>query len=554
MDDDLHAPAPRTGVDAALPRARHSTPTGSGPVSSVASATTEAQTDALVDFEQGLYRFDEETASHTIAVIARYAQGVSPSGKGTVRVDVSAHPHTSRTPAATAGDDFQSLSRQVTFAESEFALQDGVYRARKTLTLTLLDDAVAEGPEYVEIRLAKASNSAEVELCTRIACPATVEITEAEIPANKIGMTIEAVRSTVTEGQDVEFRVRALTPVGAWISTDVKLRAHESGKILLGNPGATRPLPSHPRFARTEREVIWTLATDDDEWPEDTSVVTAHIVAEGKVHPVGGPATVRILDNDGSVRRAPGVPERFEAIAGDGEITLAWEPPYSDGGRPVTRYEYGIALVPWTYVSANLDPAWIGMGNARGSYTIAGLRNDLGQAKQYQVRIRAVNAEGAGEATPFRSARPGRAGSPGMPRNVSASADGNGGIELRWSAPAADGGAAITGYEYIVEDRGQGKAVFQSHTTHDADRAWVPTGSTSRQITITRRDGSSPDDGEWLEDGKAYAVAVRAVNAERAGYFSKRVSVTVSGTAPGYTDPDTAATANAQSWRPRPRR
>ena len=498
-------------------RVRALNATGSGPVSSVASATTEGQVNALVDFERGLYSFAEETRSHTIAVVARYAEGVSLSGKGTVRVDVSAHPHTSRTPAATAGTDFQSLSTTVSFAESEFTLQDGIYRIRKTLTFTLYDDDDAEGPEYVELRLAKASTSAEAEVCTRVACPATVEVAEAEIPADRIGMTIEAVRSSVTEGQPAQFRIRVLKPVGEWVWTDVKLRAFETGRMLHSNPGATRRVSGE-----TQREIIWSLNTHDDGWPEDASEITAAILAEGKVHPVGGNATIRVRDNDQAVRRAPGVPERFEAIAGDGRTTLSWEPPYSDGGAPITRYEYQIGQAK--------DP-WVRMGGARSTYTLQRSQTD-------NVRIRAVNAEGAGEATRFRSTSPENDSVPGMPRDVWAIADGNGGIELRWSAPAAEGTSAITGYAYIVEDRGKG-ALWQTHTSHLADHAWVPTGSTARRITITRRDGSSPDAGEWLEDGKAYAVAVRAMNAKGAGYISKRVAVTVTGTAPGYTDTET---------------
>ena len=55
---------------------------------------------------------------------------------------------------------------------------------------------------------------------------------------------------------------------------------------------------------------------------------------------VNAQASVRVTDNDSVESRKPDVPQRFEAIAGDGLVTLIWEAPQSDGGNPITHYEY----------------------------------------------------------------------------------------------------------------------------------------------------------------------------------------------------------------------
>ena len=73
---------------------------------------------------------------------------------------------------------------------------------------------------------------------------------------------------------------------------------------------------------------------------------------------------------------------------------------------------------------------------------------------------------------------------PGAPRNLTA-VGGNGEVVLSWDAPASDGGAEITDYEYRING--------QNH--------WISIGSTETTYTVT-----------GLDNGTAYTFQVRAVN------------------------------------------
>ena len=45
---------------------------------------------------------------------------------------------------------------------------------------------------------------------------------------------------------------------------------------------------------------------------------------------------------------APGAPRNLTATPGDGEVTLTWDPPLSDGGTPIIRYEYQVDEGAWS--------------------------------------------------------------------------------------------------------------------------------------------------------------------------------------------------------------
>ena len=77
-----------------------------------------------------------------------------------------------------------------------------------------------------------------------------------------------------------------------------------------------------------------------------------------------------------------------------------------------------------------------------------------------------------------------RTSAPGAPRNLTA-VGGDGQAVLSWDAPASDGGAAITDYEYRINGR----------------NPWISTGSTETTYTVT-----------GLDNGTVYTFEVRAVN------------------------------------------
>ena len=85
---------------------------------------------------------------------------------------------------------------------------------------------------------------------------------------------------------------------------------------------------------------------------------------------------------------------------------------------------------------------------------------------------------------------------PGMPRNVTATA-GDGKITLSWTAPRSDGGAAITGYEIIVDGGTQ-----------------IPVGVVTSYVLT------------GLTNGTTYSITIAAVNSEGRGAASARVTAT----------------------------
>ena len=152
-----------------------------------------------------------------------------------------------------------------------------------------------------------------------------------------------------------------------------------------------------------------------------------------------------------------GVPASLTATAGDEEVELAWSAPADVGGAPVTGYEYryvaGAAVpedTPWQSAGLNFER------------TVTGLTN----GQRYAFEVRARNRVGEGEA---RGALATPVGRPGVLASLTATA-GDGEVALAWSAPADDGGAPVTGYEYryAAGDTVPGETAWQEP---DGDRA-----------------------------------------------------------------------------------
>ena len=104
---------------------------------------------------------------------------------------------------------------------------------------------------------------------------------------------------------------------------------------------------------------------------------------------------------------------------------------------------------------------------------------------------------------------------PGAPRNLTATANGQTQIDLSWSEPASDGGAAITGYRIEVSNDGSSWGDLAANT-----------GSTST---------SYPHGG--LTAGSTRHYRVSAINSEGTGPASNVVSATTDSASPTPTDP-----------------
>ena len=91
-----------------------------------------------------------------------------------------------------------------------------------------------------------------------------------------------------------------------------------------------------------------------------------------------------------------------------------------------------------------------------------------------------------------------RTSAPGAPTNLTAVV-GDGQVVLSWDAPASDGGAEITDYEYRI----------------NGQNPWIPIGSTDTTHTVT-----------GLDNGTAYTFQVRAVNRIGKSFAPNQVETT----------------------------
>ncbi|KAI4536594.1 hypothetical protein MG293_012797 [Ovis ammon polii] len=126
-------------------------------------------------------------------------------------------------------------------------------------------------------------------------------------------------------------------------------------------------------------------------------------------------------------------------------VHLRWRPPKDDGGRALQHYEVERRQAGRS--------AWLKVGEPRSdSTTFTDAHTE--QGKKYAYRVRAVTAEGPGEALESEEvlvAPEARPGPPPPPSILSASSQG---VTLSWTAPRGPGSAHILGY--LIEKRKKG--------------------------------------------------------------------------------------------------
>jgi hypothetical protein len=134
---------------------------------------------------------------------------------------------------------------------------------------------------------------------------------------------------------------------------------------------------------------------------------------------------------------APGAPTNVLATASNGEAVVTWSAP-ADGGATITGYT----------VTASPGGATATWSSGALTATVTGLTNGTA----YTFTVTAANSVGGSpESSPYSAVTP--ATLPGAPTNVLATAS-NGQAVVTWTAPASDGGFAITGYTVTANPGG----------------------------------------------------------------------------------------------------
>ena len=217
-----------------------------------------------------------------------------------------------------------------------------------------------------------------------------------------------------------------------------------------------------------------------------------------------GAGTASNVDSATTGTTVPGAPSGLSATAsGSTQIDLSWTVPASDGGSAITGYKIEVSpngTSGWTDQVANTS-------STATTYAHTGLAS--GDTRHY--RVSAINTNGSGTASNVDSATTGTT-VPGAPTGLTATASGATQINLSWSAPASDGGSAITGYKIEVSSNGG-----TSWTTLVAD-----TGNATTTYQHTGLTASST---------RHYRVS--AINANGSGTASNVDSATTGTTVPG---------------------
>ena len=199
----------------------------------------------------------------------------------------------------------------------------------------------------------------------------------------------------------------------------------------------------------------------------------------------------------------PGAPQNFSASPGDGQATLSWNAPISNGGSAITSYEYRYQMSGGSWSN------WMDNGMSRTA-TVGSLTNE--SAHNFEVRARNVNGAGlvaSDTATPMSTV-------PSTPSGLGTTSTGPTEITLGWTA--VDGAAS-----YQIQRRTNGGA-WGSPMDAGSGTSYTDTG---------------------LAPSTTYDYEIRAVNA--AGSSGWSGVVTASTTAPEAPDAvsDLAASASA---------
>ena len=230
---------------------------------------------------------------------------------------------------------------------------------------------------------------------------------------------------------------------------------------------------------------------------------TAGVVFTGTVGGLGGvdavadsqTITAPITVNAATV---PGAPTIGAATPGNGQATIAFTAPASNGGSAITGYTVTCNVGGFTATGA------------ASPLTVTGLTNGT----TYTCSVVATNGVGPSAASGTVAVTP--ATVPGAP-TIGAATPGNGQATIAFTAPASNGGSAITGYTVTCNVGG-----------------FTATGAAS-PLTVT-----------GLTNGTTYTCSVVATNGVGPSAASGTVAVTPA-TVPGAPTIGAATSANGQA-------
>ncbi|HZV25778.1 MAG TPA: fibronectin type III domain-containing protein, partial [Acidothermaceae bacterium] len=215
---------------------------------------------------------------------------------------------------------------------------------------------------------------------------------------------------------------------------------------------------------------------------------TTYQVSVRAVNAVGdGTASTAQAATPATVPDAPSI--IGNTVAGsDLHLSAAFTAPSSNGGSAIIDYDYSTdAGATWLSAASTTSPIVISALSADGTTALV-------NGTTYDVELRAVNTIGAGLASAVAT---GIAATTASAPTISGIVAGPSSLTVTF-APASNGGAAITGYQYQLGSSG-----------------WIDTGTLGSNFLIP-----------GLTNGTTYGVTVRAINSQGNGSASSSVNGT----------------------------
>jgi len=186
---------------------------------------------------------------------------------------------------------------------------------------------------------------------------------------------------------------------------------------------------------------------------------------------------------------APGTPTNLVATPSSAQVALSWSAPASDGGVAISDY-----AIQYKLSSAGSWTTFTHGASTATTATVTGLTN----GSSYDFRVAAVNSVGTGSNVTITGVNIAAAATvPSAVTFPSASVNATShNVVLNWTAPASNGGSAIT--NYLIE-------------------AKLSSASTWSTISHTAFTGTSFEILNGLTDGQTYDFRISPINAQGTG-------------------------------------
>jgi len=220
---------------------------------------------------------------------------------------------------------------------------------------------------------------------------------------------------------------------------------------------------------------------------------TVAAVSGGGTSPAS-PASSPVVPLPAQVPQAPLITSVFGRPEA---LIVSWTAPGDDGGKPVTEYTL-------TATAKGKTTRTLVQKASATTATIKGLADGT----KYSVTLTAANAVGKSAAATA-TGTPGRAHAPAGPAQVSARPDGTGTVTVSWTAPADNGGDALTGFVIT----------WQQVVPAAKGTGYVPAPGSKPRRTTTGPSGTAVAlaKSRFSPAAALYSITVAAMNAAGTG-------------------------------------